>query len=229
MLKRKVIFCLALVLILITKSWSQGHEIGFTLPKNTSEVTFPFTLVNHLIVIPITINNHLTLKFIMDTGASSAILTERIFGEIMGLKYDRVITITGPGIIDSVSAYVANRIKIELPGGVVGSYMSLLVLEKDYIELKRNLGSDIYGIIGYDIFSRFIVEINYEKLEITLHDPVKFKPSRSFKEIPLTIEGTKPYVTGYVTQDDKRETLKLMMDTGASHSLLIDPTQTEYI
>lgn len=222
------IFILLILLLPVTTT-GQGFSIGFVLPKRTNAVSFPFTMINHLIVIPITFNDHMTLKFILDTGASSPILTERIFGDLMGLTYDRKITVSGPGIIDSVQAYVANRVQMELPNGVIGSHMSLLVLENDYIELKQNLGSDVYGIIGYDIFNRFVVEINYEKLEITLHNPETFKVSKRFKPIPFTLEGTKPYIIGLVTQNDNREFLKLMVDTGASHSLLIDHNQTERI
>jgi len=218
-----------LILLLPVTIIGQGFSIGFVLPNKTNSVSFPFSMINHLIVIPITFNDHMTLKFILDTGASSPILTERVFGDLMGLTYDRKITVSGPGIVDSVEAYVANRVKMELPNGVIGLHMSLLVLENDYIELKQNLGSDVYGIIGFDVFTQFVVEINYEKLEITLHNPETFKINRGYKTIPFTLEGTKPYITGIVTQNNNREFLKLMVDTGASHSLLIDHNQTEHI
>ncbi|MEL7006646.1 MAG: hypothetical protein AAFN93_28560, partial [Bacteroidota bacterium] len=48
--------------------------------------------------------------------------------------------ITGPGIIDSVEAYVATNVGLALPGGVRGQKMSILVLKEDYLKLQENLG-----------------------------------------------------------------------------------------
>jgi len=187
-------------------------------------MTIPFELVNNLIVVPITINKTLKLKFIVDTGATNPILTESLFAEIIGLDFDRTINISGPGLQDSILAYVANEVKMQLPYNVIGNYMSLLVLEKDYIQLKKNLGEDIFGIIGYDIFSRFVVRVDYDKQELTLIDPSVFEPPKrgKFVELPLKIERTKPYLEAVVTQGSEKDTLKFMIDTGASHALLLD-------
>jgi hypothetical protein len=215
--------------ILLSASIQAQSVIGFSLPPRVNHVTFPFEFINNLIVIPISINGNIKLKFILDSGASTPILTERVFGDIMGLAYDRSIFITGPGIKDSVTAYVANKVTMELPGGIVGDYISMLVLEEDYIELKKNLGEEVYGIIGYEIFSRFVVDINYDKLEITLHRPGSFDPPRRFKKIPITIQEQKPYIFTNIIQDNQKEKLKMLVDTGASHAMLLDVHKSEVL
>ncbi len=189
----------------------------------------PFTFVNNLVIIPITINNQITLKFILDTGANNIILTEKIFGDIMGLDYDRTISIAGPGSVDEVSAYVVNGVGLRLPKGIRGRYLSMLVLEQDYIQLKENLGEDVYGIIGFDVFSRFVVEINFTKLEVTFHRPETFKPPRFYKSIDMTVERSKPYINVVVQQKGEMDTLKLMIDTGASHAMLLDLSKSDVL
>ena len=96
---------------------SGQQTIGFTLPEAEKKVSLDFELFNNLIVIPVTINKFLVVKFIVDTGSEAIILTEKAFGDMVGLQYVRSLNITGPGIIDSVEAFVATNVTLNLPGG----------------------------------------------------------------------------------------------------------------
>ena len=205
---------------------SSQQTIGFTLPEEEKKVTIDFELFNNLIVIPVTINKFLVVKFIVDTGSEAIILTEKAFGDMVGLQYVRTLNITGPGIIDSVEAFVATNVALNLPGGIRGQQMSMLVLKEDYLQLKENLGDEIYGIIGYDMFSRFVVEINYDSRKLTLHDPKTFKPKKK-KNIEVVMDDTKPFIQAYVSQGDRQQAVKLLVDTGASHPLLLDVYNTD--
>jgi membrane-associated protease RseP (regulator of RpoE activity) len=225
---RKTFLVLILVLIQLQCSVAQS-SIGFVMKSHKSKVTVPFTLINNLIVIPVTVNSKMTLKYILDTGANSPILTERIFGDIMGLRYDREIKISGPGIQDSIGAYVSNNVRLQITPEVYGTYLSMLVLEEDYIELKKNLGEDIFGILGYELFSRFVVKIDYDRLEVTFYNPRKFRKPFGYKTFDLNLENTKPYIKSIVEQQDKTDTLKLMVDSGASHALLLDVEESKYL
>lgn len=217
------------LLTLLVFSAKGQEQIGLYMPKGVKRVVLPFSFINNLVVIPITINNQITIKFILDTGANNAILTESIFGDIVGLDYFRTISISGPGKIDGVNAKVAPNVGLRLPQGIRGKHISMLVLEEDYINLKKNLGEDVYGIIGYDLFSRFVVELDFEKLELTLHQPNSYKPSRKYREIDMSLEGTKPFINGVVNQNGELDTVKLMIDTGASHALLLDINESEIL
>ncbi|MEL7145528.1 MAG: aspartyl protease family protein, partial [Bacteroidota bacterium] len=177
------------------------------------------------------VNKSLTMDFIVDTGVQNAILTEKIFGDLLQLNYQRKITIAGPGLIDSVTAFIAGDVVLDLPGGVTASNRSLLVLETDYLQLKNNMGAEIYGIIGYELFSRFIVEINYDQKNLILHDPRLFKKRKFMHEIPLDVFKTKPYIKTTIGYDGQTtlDSIRLMVDTGASHGLLLDPEEDKSI
>jgi hypothetical protein len=201
-----------------------AQQIGFDFPEGVQSMRIPFERYNNLMVIPINVNNTITIKFILDSGVQFAILTEKKFGEFLNLKYDRQLSIQGPGMADSIRAQVATNIKMTLPGDIEsGINQSLLVLEEEYLSLRKNLGADVYGIIGYDIFSRFVVEINYDDEYIELYEPQYFRPKKKFTRLPLTIENTKPYIYANLIFDDgKKAEMNLMVDTGASHALLLD-------
>ncbi len=198
------------------------QTLGFQLPEGKTKVTIPIEVNNNLIIIPVVINGQLPLKFILDTGVRTAILTEKSYSDILGLPYSRQYTIAGPGGEHLITAYVANNVSIYIPPGIQGTGHALLVLEKDYLELRNYLGVEVHGIFGYELFSRFVVLINYQDKYIELIDPEKFKAKRKYQQLPITIEDTKPFLQTNAMLG-KKKNLKLLVDTGASHSMILDP------
>lgn len=224
-MRNPTVSLLAFILMINTCfcSTAKGQkEFGFKMPEKIKSISMPFELHNNLIIIPVTINRFLTLKFILDTGVETAILTEKLYSDLLEINYLRELTIAGPGIIDSVQAYVANEVIFSLPGGIIGQNMNMLVLKEDYLKLSENIGDDVHGIIGYDIFSRFVVDINYDEHMLTLTDPRKFKRNRRATEVPLDIVGSKPFIKATIKQNYQKADLDIMVDTGASHAALLD-------
>ncbi|MEK6477650.1 aspartyl protease family protein [Catalinimonas sp. 4WD22] len=193
--------------------------------KRTKRVEIPFEMHSNLIVVPVRINDaEHELKFILDTGVRTAILTDDIYVEGVPSPNDRVIRLMGAGKEGQISAYVSNNISFALPEGVEAEGNAMLVLQEDYLQLDNHLGVRIHGILGYEIFSRFVVEVDYINQRVILHRPEHFKPRRSYREFSMSIEDTKPYITDVKLRvnDTTYVPLKLMVDTGASHSLLLD-------
>ncbi|MCP4456688.1 MAG: PDZ domain-containing protein [Cytophagales bacterium] len=206
----------------LTLQLSAQNKLGFVMPADQNKVVIPFEQFNNLIVIPVIVNNFLKLKFVLDTGVETPILTEMAFAKILGIEFIREISISGPGIQDSVRAYLGQKVNVKLPGGVEGHNLNLLVLEKDYLNLSEKMGEEVYGIIGYDIFKQFIVDINYDENELTLYRPGKYKVRKKTSTYPLELIQSKPFVQATVMQGDAEDHTKLLIDTGASHALLLD-------
>jgi hypothetical protein len=223
---RRILISL-LICFVITRL--NGQNLGFQLTGGKKKVQIPIEIHNNLIVVPVVLNDALPLKFILDTGVRTTILTQKTFTDILNLVYARKYTISGPGGKNVVDAYVTNNVSLDLPG-VSGKGHAMLVLGQDYLELRNYLGSDVHGILGYELFSRFIIQIDYEKRMMTLMLPEKFHPRRKFQVIPITIEDTKPYVQSTVIfQNGTILNAKLLMDSGASHGLMLEPTSNPSI
>ena len=81
----------------------------------------------------------------------------------------------------------------------------------------------VNGIIGYDLFKDFVVEINYKSQYIRLYKPNKFKPktSKKWTTLPLEIRKKKAYLDVNVTINEKDNPVKLLIDTGSSDALWI--------
>lgn len=202
---------------------AQVQVLGFSIADGKKKVDIPIEIHNNLVVVPVVLNDALPLKFIVDTGVRTAILTQKTFSDILNLAYSRKYSISGPGGEKLVDAYVTNNVSLELPG-VHGRGHAMLVLEEDYLELRNYLGTDVHGILGYELFSRFIVKIDYERKIMTLYTPERFRPGRKYQILPMTIEDTKPYIVTPITLADGTVIqAKLLMDSGASHGLMLDP------
>jgi hypothetical protein len=88
----------------------------------------------------------------------------------------------------------------------------------------------VHGILGYELFSRFVIKIDYEAKVMTLMLPQKFKPTRKYTRLAITVEDTKPYyVADLKINDSTSMSAKLMIDTGASHGLFLDTESSNKI
>jgi hypothetical protein len=200
-----------------------SQRLGFSIDNNQRFVQVPFELHSNLIVVPVILNGAIPLKFVLDTGVRSVILTQKTFADILNFTYTRKYTLAGVGEKKEILAYVSPNITLQLPG-ITGNGHSVLVLEEDYLELRNYLGTDVHGILGYDLFSRFVIKVDYERKMLTFYDPNRFKKMKGYQSIPMKIEDTKPYIiTPIHLEDGVVINAKLLMDSGASHGLLLDP------
>lgn len=207
---------------LYPKDTSNTIKLGFVLPEGMIKLRVPFELNNNLIVIKVLLNNAIPLKFILDTGVRTTVLTEKTFTDLLNLTYSRKITIPGVGGEKIVDAYVTNNVTLGI-NGMEGHGHALIVLEEDLLQLKNYLGTSVHGILGYELFSRFIVEINYSTKIVTFHDPSHYKKRKRFVSYELPIIDTKPYLkVDFTLNDSIVHNGNFMIDTGASHSFLID-------
>jgi hypothetical protein len=212
-----------LLCIFTSSLWAQNQNLGFHIADGRKKVQIPIEIHNNLIVVRVILNDAIPLKFIVDTGVRTAILTQKAFSDILNLQYSRKYTISGPGGEKLIDAYVANNVSLTLPG-VTSRGHALLVLEEDYLELRNHLGTDVHGILGYELFSRFIIEVDYQKKYMTLMTPDKFKQKKKYEVIPIRIQDTKPYLLAPISINSEHAlNAKLLIDTGASHGLLLEP------
>jgi hypothetical protein len=55
-------------------------------------------------------------------------------------------------------------------------------------------GVDLTGLIGFEVFKRFVVSIDYAEHQLTLHRQDHFSPPKNATRIPLTFQGHTPHV-----------------------------------
>lgn len=227
MIYRLLLFLLAL--LSASTGFSQPKYYGFQFVGKNKRSVIPIEVYNNLVVVPVVLNNSIPLRFIVDTGVRTAILTERTFADILNLEYSRKYSIAAPGTDRRIEAFVTNDVSLTLTG-LTGEGHAMLVLQDDYLELRNYLGVDVHGILGYELFSRFIVDIDYARRTMTLEKPETWRKSRSLIELDMKVIDTKPYVTIPVTLSNGVQFMaRLLVDSGASHGILLDPNASDTI
>ncbi len=228
-LKLIILVCLPLSL-LAQKSQKKDDKFGFFLTGNSKFTRIPFQMHANLIVVPVHVNDSDTLHFILDTGVSSVIITNPEALKRDKLRFTRRVQLTGAGEGQSLTASVAIGNTIGM-GKMKATYQNIVVLEEDVLKLSEYVGIPIDGIFGYEVFNNFVVTIDFINRELLLIKPenYKYRPRQGDK-YPIVIEDTKPYADVIALVEDGHELpIRVVIDTGAGHALLIDKSADNQI
>jgi hypothetical protein len=162
------------------------------------------------------INNSGPLWFAIDTAASRSLIDSG-FAQGLGLKLLGDQQITGAG--GSVRGSYARDISLRLPGVELRN-QTLSTLSLDF--LAQLEARTIPVILGYDLFSRFVVEIDYAAKYINLFDPQKYRYRGSGEVIPITLHNNQPYLWAKLVLPGRPPIeSEYVVDTGSSNSLML--------
>jgi hypothetical protein len=192
--------------------------------QRNGRIDIPFAYKNNLIIVDVVFNKVFPLKFIFDTGAEHSILTRREVTDLLAVNYSRKFTLYGADLSTELTAYLAQGINLKM-GNMELRQRNILVLEEDYFNFDEFSGVDVQGILGADIFRRFVVQINYSRKLISLYPRNRFKdPGKKFEKYPLEIKKSRPYITVPIkAPNDSLVQVKLLLDSGSSLPLIIYP------
>ncbi|AQG81551.1 aspartyl protease family protein [Spirosoma montaniterrae] len=200
---------------------------GFYIAGNRNWTRIPFQLHSNLIILPVRVNDSDTLYFILDTGVSHTIITDPNAFKKQPLKLTRKIKLTGAGEGGNLTASVAidNRLST---GGLRAMHHNIVILDEDILKLSEYVGTPVHGIFGYEIFANFVVSIDFQRREIMLTQPKNYKyRKRHGDQYPITIQDTKVYTDALsVVSGNKEMPLRVVLDTGAGHALLLDRSRS---
>jgi len=186
-------------------------------------VDIPFKYQGNFIVLEILFNRVFPLRFILDTGAEHTLLTKREFADILDIPYRKQFKIVGSDMQTVIYANLITGVHLDL-GGLTSLQHNMLVMEEDYFQLEKMIGTEIHGIIGADLLRYYAIKIDYQKKVLTFTDPYHFKkPPKKFREYPIEITRNKPYVIAPITLESGQVVeAKLLMDTGAGLALILN-------
>ncbi len=84
---------------------------------------------------------------------------------------------------------------------------------------------NVHGVIGYDIFTKFEVEINSSKQLITFRPAATATLDDDFTSVPIRVNDARPIIDCQVIfTKDKTHICDLMIDTGSVLGLLLKTT-----
>ncbi len=183
----------------------------------------PLRVRRNLLLIPVMLNGRGPFQFVLDTGVETAILTDPAVRDSLHLPPGQPLLVEGAGEDAALRAEYHDSVRIELSGVAPGA-IPLTVLSGDVLRLSQYVGEPVAGLIGFDVFRAFVVEIRPAADAVFLHAPGRFRAPRRAARLPLAVRGGKPYINSLIEQAAPADTLtaRLLIDTGAGHALSLE-------
>ena len=166
-------------------------QAGASLP-----VTIPFEVANRHIVVQARVNDSRPLSFLLDTGASAAIIRIDTAREL-GLTLHGEVRAGGAGP-GTVAGQRVKGARWSLVG--FDRFSQPVTLALPLTLLPTGLGRPIDGIIGGEFIKQFVLELDYQARSIRLHDRKRFRYDSKGETVPIefTPSGA-PVVAAMVT------------------------------
>lgn len=192
-------------------------ESGFSLPDSVNEFTLKYSTVDHLIILPVRINDSIHVNLILDTGCRNILLFGKRFQKLFSLEPNRTIEFSGMGSGKNVQGKLAltNRASI---GMVEGENVPIVVISERKIFQRFD---HIDGLIGYDIFTKFEVEIHPAQQLITFRSAFNNYVPEGYSRIPMRVIDSRPVFESHITFPNETLASDLLIDTGSTLGLLL--------
>ncbi len=176
----------------------------------------------NLIIVKTMLNDKGPFNFMLDTGVNYSIITDPTLADSLSLPRGRPLKLTGAGEGQALEAFATYGVKVKM-GSITGVEQSFAVLSEDILRLSNYVGVPIHGMLGYDFFKSFVVEVDFINLSLIVHKPETYRYRGRGTTIPISIEGRKPYVNAISRLENGTEVpVKLILDTGAGHALSLE-------
>lgn len=172
----------------------------------------PFTLLNGKMFVDVTVNGVKAQAFV-DSGADATGLDED-FARNAGIKLGRSLSLRG--IQGRQDGHEAKDVRFALGAAVVTGRAVVL----DYSALAGEVRHQIDAVVGGDIFTTYVVEIDFEGQTMALHDRTSFQPPAAAKLVPLEPKGR--LMTAELMVEDKGP-IRALIDLGDNVPLIISP------
>mgnify|MGYP001824046183 FL=1 len=172
----------------------------------------------NLILVNMSVGDSLPLTFILDTGATQSALTDPLLAAFLGIKIREAGLARGMG---AGATWVRITEEVSLRNAGWPILETALVVHDIGSQLAAQAGRPIDGFIGWELFDRYVVELDPVGRRLLLHDPVTFVYEGDGEVLPMEVVGRRPLVTASVVvkKGEKPVPVNLIVDTGSNRSL----------
>lgn len=171
------------------RAQASDENAKVTFAAGSRESTFGFDWRNSMVFVPVRLNGSRALSFVLDTGSTRTIV-DRALATSLGLKASGSGSLQGAGA-GRIPIEFIHDVSIALPGVESTGYE---LSTADLQPLEASLGVRVDGILGYELFSRFVVTVDYEAKTMTLDLPGAFHASNTAQAIPIELRDKWAFV-----------------------------------
>jgi hypothetical protein len=162
---------------------------GASIAGGAASVTLPFRLLNNHIYVSVTVNGKGPYTFIVDTGGH-CLISPQLIAEL-GLKIVGATAMSGAGAKTTAGGFTHVD---EIAVGAVRMRDQLGFAAPIYAPAVEGIRVD--GMVGFEMFRRFAVQVDYGRDLLIITDPTRFDPTGAGTAIPFVFYDHLPMVRG---------------------------------
>jgi PDZ domain/Aspartyl protease len=162
----------------------------FAIANGAAETTIPIRLINNHIYGPAKVNGQGPFTFIFDTGGADIVTPAT--ARQLGLKVEGHLPTTGAGVKVMEGGF-ARVAELQVGGATVKNQLFIVMPLNTLADVE---GTPMPGMVGFEVFRRFVTRVDYGGHTVTLIDPKTFDPKDAGTPIPFTFNGHIPEVMG---------------------------------
>ena len=214
---------LALCLMLLmsaTPFYAKITPSGFYIPEDVREVTLRYRTFKNLILLPVVINDTIEVNLVLDTGCRNLVLFGKRFQKMFRMQPGQKVQFSGLGVGKPVLGGLSLKNKVSINEVLGESIPVVVVPDRNVFEATTRID----GVIGYDIFIKFEIELNPEEKLITFRPALSAFLAEDYQHIPIRIEDSRPILKSTISLNNDIFPCSLMIDTGSSLGLLLKTT-----
>jgi hypothetical protein len=164
----------------------------FHIAGGRTSTTVPFELLNNHIYLMVRLNDQDPVRVLCDTGGAN-VITPEVAGAL-GLKGEGALQARGAG--EASQDLALTKVRTLRIGDAIITDQVFYVL--DLASLASAEGVPQSGLIGYEVFKRFVTRIDYQKGLLTLTLPPAFEYKGDGVIVPFKFNGHIPQVEGEI-------------------------------
>jgi hypothetical protein len=158
-------------------------------PQNQAEVlVMRIDLVAKIPCLQARINDSDPLWFLLDTGAQVTIIDKEV-ARLLELKSEGSFQGSGGGGEGTIEVSLVNDITLTFAD--LSATIAMAAVAPISSLLESHTGRRLHGLLGYDLISKYVIEIDYGVGEIVFHDPASYRYSGKGEVLGLSVVNKK--------------------------------------
>jgi len=162
----------------------------FSIAAGAVETQIPVRIINNHLYGDVKLNGKGPYVFVFDTGGADVVTPP--VAKTLGLKVEGSVPGTGAGE-GGMEGGLTHVDQIEVGGASLQNQL-FVVLPLDSFGIIE--GVPVLGMVGYEVFHRFVTRVDYGAKTITLMDPGRFDPSHAGTPVKFVFNDHTPEVSG---------------------------------
>jgi hypothetical protein len=201
--------------------------LGFPEPRVVTATQGPLELAYReakggLVVLRGRVNGKADVDFILDTGAPVTVLLDGARTTALGLDSSRARPLGGSNDPAAPVGDIQDGFALDF-GAISFSGLTAVVIPQRTLPCPERFDEIGFGgVIGADLFRRFVVEIDPEAKRVRMHDPGTWRAPEGAATVPLSFRNGHPFVQTRVALSDGRIVdIPMNVDTGMNRELTL--------